>query len=229
MIDSLRVPACIATGDTGPVLQGELTVPKNVKGVVVFAPGSGTGRNSPHNLVVATRLQEVRLATLLIDLLDEHEARDYHNVFDEELIATRLAHAARWLAHHPSTRSLPLGYFGASTGAAAALIAAASDPQHVSAVVSTGGRPDLASSWLHRVHTPTLLLVGGLDDDMALSCNRDAYQRIIAAEKSLVVIRGAGHLFEEPGTLEDATDHARRWFVRHLCTVRTGPALHGVR
>ena len=220
MTTDLYIPANIATGRGGPVLPAEVTVPRTAVGVVVFAHGSGTSRNSPHNCLVAAKLQEARLATLLVDLLDEHEARDRHKVFDEELIATRLIYAARWLADQAATRSLALGYFGASTGAGAALIAAAREPQRVAAVVSRGGRPDMALSWLHRVHAPTLFIIGELDD-MALDGNQDAYHRV-PAERALIVVPGAGHLFEELGTLEEAADHARRWFVRHLAPGRTG-------
>jgi pimeloyl-ACP methyl ester carboxylesterase len=196
------------------LLPGELIVPRDARGLVVFAHGSGSSRLSPRNRLVAAGLQDAGLATLLLDLLDEHEARDRHCVFDEELLAERLEAAVRWTNAQPAARSLPLGYFGASTGAAAALIAAAREPDRVSAVVSRGGRPDMAMSWLHRVRAPTLLIVGELDD-LVLEWNQDAYRRL-RAEKSLVTIPGATHLFEEEGALQQVTDHARRWFLRYL-------------
>ena len=217
----------IATGAGGPVLPGDLTVPHNARGVVIFAHGIGSGRDNPHNHLVAETLREVRLATLLVDLLDEHEARDRHDAFDEEMIATRLMHAANWIGRRPSTSSLALGYFGASTGAGAVLIAAARQPGRVAAIVSRGGRTDMASSWLPRVQTPTLLIVGELDDNV-LNYNRHAYEQI-QAEKSLIVVPGATHLFEEPGALAEAADHARRWFLRHLVPRSTSSILRGAR
>ena len=207
---SVSIPA----GSGAPMLPAELTVPYQAKGVVLFAHGSGTRRDDPRDRLVATRLHEAGLATLLMDPLDEHEARDRHNLFDEELIATRLAAAARWLAAEPATHTLPLGYFGADTGAAGALIAAAREPEGVAAVVSRGGRPDIALSWLHRVRAPTLLIVGERDET-GLDWNKDAYQRI-KGDKALVLVPGATHLFGEPGALEETAEHALRWFVRHL-------------
>ena len=200
----------------GAVLAGDLTVPRTPKGVVIFAPDAGTCRNDLHELVVAEKLQEAGLATLRIDPLDEHEARDRHNVFDEELIATRLLEAARWLARERSTRNLPLGYLGTGTGAAAALIAAAQEPQRVAAVVSRRGRPDMALSWLHRVQAPTLFIIGE-HDECGLHCNEDACRRI-PAQRSLVLIPGADHLFVEKDALEKAAGHALCWFERHLGT-----------
>lgn len=207
---SVSIPA----GSGGLVLAAELTVPRSARGLVVFAHDSGTRRDDAHDRLVAARLHESGIATLLVDPLDEREARDYHNLFDEELIAERLMGAVRWLASEPSTRSLALGYFGAGTGAAAALIAAASDPGRAGAVVSRGGRPDMALSWLHRVRAPTLFIVGEWDDK-GLDWNRYAYRRI-PAEKSLVLVPGAAQLFAEAGTLDMAAAHAERWFARHL-------------
>lgn len=195
-------------------LEGELIVPGDAAGVVAFAHGSGSSRHSPRNQFVAREMQQVGLATLLLDLLEEYEAEDRHKVFDIELLGVRLLAAARWLGNNPSTRGLALGYFGASTGAAAALLAAARDPGRVSAVVSRGGRPDLAMRWLPQVQAPTLLIVGG-DDEPVLQWNRDAYERV-SAEKELVVVPRATHLFEEPGALEEVARHACRWFVRYL-------------
>ena len=206
----------------GRQLEGELIVPGGASGVVAFAHGSGSSRHSPRNQFVAQVLQQAGLATLLLDLLEEDEARDRHKVFDIELLALRLLAAARWLGDNPTTRSLALGYFGASTGAAAALVAAARDPGRVAAVVSRGGRPDLAMRWLPQVKAPTLLIVGE-NDEPVLQWNRDAYERL-GVEKDLVVVPRATHLFEEPGALEEVAQHACRWFVRHLSPlgVRSG-------
>ena len=204
----VRIPA------DGRRLEGELTFPGDASGVVAFAHGSGSSRHSPRNQFVARELQQAGLATLLLDLLEEEEAADRHKVFDIELLALRLLAAARWLGDNPSSRSLALGYFGASTGAAAALLAAARDPGRVSAVVSRGGRPDLAMRWLPQVKAPTLLIVGE-DDEPVLQWNRDALE-CLTVEKELVVVPRATHLFEEPGALEEVARHACRWFARHL-------------
>ncbi len=198
----------------GRELEGELIVPGEASGVVAFAHGSGSSRHSPRNQFVARELQQAGLATLLLDLLEEQEAEDRHKVFDIELLALRLLAAARWLGDNPSTHRLALGYFGASTGAAAALVAAAREPGRVSAVVSRGGRPDLAMRWLPQVKAPTLLIVGE-NDEPVLQWNRDALERL-GIEKELVVVPRATHLFEEPGALEEAARHACRWFVRHV-------------
>jgi len=195
-------------------VRGELRVPHDASGVVAFAHGSGSGRYSPRNRFVAQELRRLRLATLLVDLLEEDEAKDRDKVFDIGLLAVRLLAAARWLRAEGLTRSLAIGYFGASTGAAAALSAAAEAPELVAAVVSRGGRPDLAARALARVKAPTLLIVGAKDEQV-LDWNRDAYGQL-QTEKELVVIPGASHLFEEAGTLEEVARHAARWFVRHL-------------
>jgi len=206
----------------GQKLEGELVVPAGAVGVVVFAHGSGSSRHSPRNRYVAGELHKARLATLLLDLLTEDEAEDRSNVFDIELLARRLLCAAQWLAAEPQTGTLRLGYFGASTGAAAALLAAAQEPERVSAVVSRGGRPDIVMLWLPKVRAPTLLIVGG-EDQPVLDWNRSAYQRL-QAEKKLVVVPGATHLFEEPGTLEETARHAAGWFSRHLAASSARPA-----
>lgn len=199
----------------GPVtLRGTLRWSGRAHGVVVFAHGSGSSRHSPRNQFVARVLTAAGFATLLIDLLTERESEERGNVFDTVLLADRLAGAAEWLAGDPETAGLPVGYFGASTGSAAALIAAAGHPHRVSAVVSRGGRPDLAWDHLTAVHTPTLLIVGG-DDEPVLSWNRDALERL-ACPKELVVVPGATHLFEEPGALEQVAELARDWFARYL-------------
>ena len=203
----------------GPVeLAGNLCVPEEAGGVVLFAHGSGSGRHSPRNRHVARVLGEAGLATLLIDLLtpDEEEAdrESGHLRFDVGLLARRLAGATHWLRQNPDTRDLPVGYFGASTGAGAALIAAAERPREVGAVVSRGGRPDLAGDTLPLVEAPTLLIVGS-DDEPVIRMNEEALGRL-RAEKRLEIVPGAGHLFEEPGTLEEVARLAARWFTRHL-------------
>ncbi|WP_293310175.1 phosphoribosyltransferase [Mycolicibacterium sp.] len=199
----------------GPVtLAGHLTIPQRPTGIVVFAHGSGSSRHSPRNRYVADVLNRAGLGTLLFDLLTPAEERDRANVFDIGLLAQRLVEVTRWLAGQPDTASLPVGYFGASTGAGAALVAAADPGTTVAAVVSRGGRPDLAGSRLRDVHSPTLLLVGGWDD-VVIDLNRQA-QAEIPADCELTIIPGATHLFEEPGTLERVAELARDWFLRHL-------------
>jgi putative phosphoribosyl transferase len=194
-------------------LGGTLTVPSDPAGAVLFAHGSGSSRFSPRNIEVAGRLHDAGFATLLFDLLTEAEAADRSNVFAVELLARRLGAATRWLRDEPEG-SLPIGYFGASTGAAAALWAAPEFAESVAAVVSRGGRPDLAGPRLGSVTAPTLLIVGG-SDNVVLDLNREAFDAL-RSEKDLVVIRGATHLFEEPGALEQVANHAARWFGRHL-------------
>ena len=196
----------------GPVqLAGTLTVPTDPLGTVVFAHGSGSSRHSPRNRYVAGVLNEARLATLLIDLLTVEEEVDRAYVFDVELLAERLGHAARWVATAPEVSTRPVGFFGASTGAAAALWAATEEGCDVAAVVSRGGRPDLAGPRLAAVTAPTLLIVGG-NDDVVLDLNREA-QAQLRCESRLCVVPGATHLFEEPGTLEQVASLARDWFV----------------
>ncbi len=195
-------------------LAGDLVVPNGAVGVVVFAHGSGSSRLSPRNVAVAGALNERRIGTLLLDLLTPAEADDRSNVFDINLLAGRLEAATTWVAGRPEAAGLPVGLFGASTGAAAALVAAADLGSGIAAVVSRGGRPDLAGPALDRVTCPTLLIVGG-DDLVVLGLNREA-QRSLRCENRLEVVPGAGHLFEEPGALERVTELAAEWFVRHL-------------
>ena len=198
----------------GVLVPGDLTVPDQPHGVVAFAHGSGSSRLSPRNRQVAQTLNSDGFATLLFDLLTPEEERDRANVFDIPLLGRRLAAATGWLRRQPETSELPLGYFGASTGAAAALIAAADLAAELSAVVSRGGRPDLAAARLSEVRAPTLLIVGGLDPQV-LELNRQA-QRQLRCPNDLEVVVGATHLFEEPGTLEAVARLASDWFARHL-------------
>jgi len=195
-------------------LAGDLRTPARSTSVVLFAHGSGSSRTSPRNRFVADLLHRAGLATLLFDLLTPAEADDRAKVFDIELLAGRLVAATEWVQQCLSDRATAIGYFGASTGAAAALRAAAAPGAAVAAVVSRGGRPDLAGSQLARVRAPTLLIVGG-DDDVVLDLNRRARAQM-RCETALAVVPGASHLFEEPGTLERAADLARDWFVDHL-------------
>ncbi|MBX5494658.1 MAG: dienelactone hydrolase family protein [Bryobacteraceae bacterium] len=200
------------------VLQGDLATPFDATGLVIFAHGSGSGRFSPRNRHVAGRLRESGMATLLLDLLTESEERvdayTAHLRFDIPLLATRLIAATDWAKQQKDIQSLPIGYFGASTGAAAALIAAAERPREVRAVVSRGGRPDLAAGALENVQAPTLLIVGGRDLQV-LELNRQAYDRMRAPRK-LEIVEGATHLFEEPGALEEVARLAAEWFKQHL-------------
>jgi putative phosphoribosyl transferase len=195
-------------------LSGILTLPHNTKGLVLFAHGSGSSRRSPRNQFVAGILHDAGIATLLFDLLEESEAQDRTNVFDINLLAQRLEAAAAWSRRQPETRKLPLGYFGASTGAAATLAAAARRKTPVAAVVSRGGRPDLAGDFLPQVEAPTLLIVGGNDDEV-LELNRQALARL-RCPKELTLVRGATHLFEEPGALMQVAMLASTWFERYL-------------
>lgn len=202
----------------GVILEGNLGVPPNARGVVLFAHGSGSSRHSSRNRFVARGLREAGLATLLVDLLtSEEEAVDLHTRhlrFDIPLLAERLAGAIVWLAGESETRDLPVGIFGASTGGGAALVAAAERPDTVGAVVSRGGRPDLAGDALPHVRAPTLLIVGG-DDVPVIGMNRDAMARM-SAEVKLEIVPGATHLFEERGALEIVTQLACDWFLRHI-------------
>jgi putative phosphoribosyl transferase len=195
-------------------LEGELILPPGAQGVVAFAHGSGSSRHSPRNTFVAGVLQTAGLGTLLFDLLTRAEDTAYETRFDIALLTRRLIAATQWLQQQPQTTTLAIGYFGASTGAAAALQAAAALGSAIQAVVSRGGRPDLAGSALAQVQAPTLLLVGG-EDHGVIELNRRAYAQL-PGEKQLVIVPGATHLFEEPGTLEEVARLAAQWFVRHL-------------
>jgi pimeloyl-ACP methyl ester carboxylesterase len=211
----VQVPAGSAT------LEGNLSLPAEARAVVLFAHGSGSSRHSFRNRYVARVLNEAKLATLLIDLLtlDEEviDARTAQLRFDIDLLAERLVGATDWLTQFPDTKDLRIGYFGASTGAAAALVAAAVRPDAVGAVVSRGGRPDLAGAALTRVRAPTLLIVGG-NDVQVIQLNREALAQL-RCEKQLMIVPGATHLFEEPGALDEVARLARDWLQRHLIPV----------
>ena len=216
MSESSSHPVTISAG--GVVLDADLTVPVRAVGIVVFAHGSGSGRVSPRNRSVAAGLQAGGLATLLLDLLTPDEARvddvTHELRFDVERLAERLVHACRWVGERPDTASLPVGLFGASTGAAAALLAAARHAGPVRAIVSRGGRPDLAGEALSSVQAATLLIVGERDPTV-LELNREA-QRRLPPNARLAVVPDAGHLFEERGALAEVTRLARDWFVDHM-------------
>lgn len=208
----VAVPATATTG-RAISLPGRLSLPTPPVGLVLFAHGSGSSRWSPRNAQVAATLHEAWIGTLLFDLLTEQEAEDRVNVFDIDLLAERVLAAVRYVGGLEATRHLPLGLFGASTGAAAALVAAAREPR-VTAVVARGGRPDLAGGRLRSVRVPTLLIVGGADDQVRGLNERAAAE--LAGEKHLAVVPGASHLFEEPGALAAAATLAAEWFARHL-------------
>ena len=199
-------------------LRGILSVPAGASSVVVFAHGSGSGRLSTRNTFVARALNDVTLATLLVDLLTEDEeradARTGHLRFDIDLLTDRLLHVTDWLGHQSETASLSIGYFGASTGAAAALQAAAQRPESIHAVVSRGGRPDLAMNWLGSVKAPTLLIVGS-EDEQVIPLNESAYAALWT-RREIVIVPGASHLFEERGKIEEVARLAAGWFKRHL-------------
>jgi dienelactone hydrolase len=207
------------------VLEGTLGLPRETPGVVLFAHGSGSSRHSPRNRYVAQELQSEGIGTLLFDLLTrEEEAIDEVSGelrFDIPFLADRLMDATRWLLRRPDMKHVKIGYFGASTGAAAALVAAAEMQDAVGAVVSRGGRPDLAGDALSSVKAPTLLIVGG-DDEPVIGMNQEALAKLHCVEKKLVIVPGATHLFEEPGTLEEVARLAAGWFKQHLATTAKG-------
>ncbi|MEW6002552.1 MAG: alpha/beta hydrolase [Nitrospirota bacterium] len=199
-------------------LEGILTIPQGAQAAVIFAHGSGSSRLSPRNRFVAEVIRDSGIATLLFDLLTKEEDTVYASRFNIALLTERLKLATKWLKNQPQARKFALGYFGASTGAAAALWAAADLGPEIGAVVSRGGRPDLAEPILGLVQAPTLLLVGGYDD-VVIEFNQESY-KLIKAEKELKIILGATHLFEEPGTLEEVARLAAEWFKKHLVTRR---------
>ncbi|MEW6067782.1 MAG: alpha/beta hydrolase [Nitrospirota bacterium] len=196
------------------ILEGILDLPREAQALVIFAHGSGSSRHSKRNKYVAQVIREAGLGTLLFDLLTKEEDAIYENRFDIPLLSERLLAATLWIKEQPKTRKLNIGYFGASTGAAAALLAAVAPSSEVNAIVSRGGRPDLAEQALQYINAPTLLIVGG-NDYGVIQLNQQAY-KLIKAEKELQIIRGASHLFEEPGKLEQVARLSSEWFKRHL-------------
>ena len=216
-VTALEEPVQVNAGQV--TLEGDLGIPEGARGVVLFAHGSGSGRHSPRNRFVAGQLHAAGLATLLVDLLtEEEEAVDQYTAhlrFDIGLLADRLVGATDWLTENLRTAGLSVGYFGASTGGGAALVAAIQRPDRVGAVVSRGGRPDLAGAALPAVRAPTLLIVGG-DDGPVIGMNEEALERLGTRVKKLVIVPGATHLFEEPGKLEEVARLAADWFTRHL-------------
>ena len=213
-IEETRIDQIVQIPANGINLEGALVIPSGARGIVLFAHGSGSSRHSPRNNFVAQVLHKAGMGTLLMYLLTREEDSIYQNRFDIDLLTWRLERATQWLVDRPQSALLAIGYFGASTGAAAALQAAATFGPSIGAVVSRGGRPDLAMSALDRVQSPTLLIVGGLDD-IVIDLNRQAYAKL-KSEKHLAIVPGATHLFEEPGTLQEAARLAADWFKRHL-------------
>ena len=205
------IPASITS------LYGELTIPPRVEAMVIFVHGSGSSRKSIRNRTVAQRLNKQNIGTLLFDLLTEEEDKDYTKRFDIELLTGRLVNTTQWLAARPETAGLNMGYFGASTGAAAALEAAARLPD-IKAIVSRGGRPDMAMDALHNVHAPVLLIVGSRDGEV-LELNKAAFANL-NCEKKFTIIEGATHLFEEPGALDKVANEAGAWFHWHLAETK---------
>jgi len=208
-------------------LDGSLAIPPNAFSIVLFAHGSGSSRHSGRNRFVAQELQSRGIATLLFDLLTQQEEQvdrvTAQHRFDIRLLADRLITATQWTMLRPELASLNIGYFGASTGAAAALVAAAEHPDKIAAVVSRGGRPDLAGEALRNVQAPTLLIVGG-DDEPVIGMNREALARLRCPAKQLTIVPGATHLFEEPGALEEVAELAADWFTHHLSVAKNNPA-----
>lgn len=198
----------------GVTLEGALVLPEQAHGMVVFAHGSGSSRHSPRNNFVAGVLQAEGIGTLLTDLLTRQEDLVYETRFDIQLLTERLIMVTEWVSNQKLIKGLPIGYFGASTGAAAAINAAAYSRDRVKAVVSRGGRPDMAMQTLPKISMPVLLIVGG-NDEVVIELNRKAYDQI-NAQKEMIIIPGASHLFEEPGTLDQAAALAARWFKTHL-------------
>ncbi|MBA4263971.1 MAG: hypothetical protein C0453_02720 [Comamonadaceae bacterium] len=211
MVD-LLVSEAVQIGATR--LLGNLVIPAHAIGLVLFLHGSGSDRTSPRNMSVASALHQQHLATLLFELTTEEEARSSSTAFDLDLATQRTMQTLQWLNGHQEAGRYPLGLFGCSTGAAVALVAAARCPEQIKAVVSRGGRPDLADNWLPQVKAPTLLIVGGLDTEV-LSLNRQV-MRLMNAPKRLEVVPGAGHLFEEPGSLSSVAAYAGSWFQTHF-------------
>ncbi len=203
---------------SGIKLEGSLVIPEGAPGLILFAHGSGSSRFSPRNNFVAREIRKSGMGTLLMDLLTKEEDTTYETRFNIGLLSQRLEAATRWVKGRKDTGALRIGYFGASTGAAAAIQAAVSMGQEIGAIVSRGGRPDLAEPYLSKLQTPALLIVGGMDD-VVIELNRKAY-RMIKSEKELVIVPGATHLFEEPGTLEEVARLAADWFKKRLGPIK---------
>ena len=222
--DGMSRDISIETQDA--VLPGQLVLPRNALGLVLFAHGSGSSRHSPRNRYVAQVLQSQKIGTLLFDLLTpgEESIDRYAGQlrFNIPFLAKRLVAATKWAASSPDTQDLPVGYFGASTGAGAAFVAASEMPGAISAIVSRGGRPDLAEDALGAVCTPALLIVGG-EDEPVIALNRQALAKLKSADKKLVIVPGATHLFEEPGTLEEVARLAADWFGKHFGATKESP------
>lgn len=214
MIPSNEIHKTVTIRLDSIVLKGNLSIPENATGVVIFSHGSGSSRLSPRNNYVAEVLQQKGLGTLLFDLLTEDEDRIYQNRFNIDLLTLRLIDVTQWLQQQKGAKGLPMGYFGASTGAASALRAAAFYGKEIKAVVSRGGRPDMALTELHKVSAPVLLIVGGLDDEV-IALNEKAYQKL-ECKRKLEIITGATHLFAESGKLEEVTRISADWFATHL-------------
>lgn len=204
----------ISIPDGNNFIEGSLIIPANAAGIVVFAHGSGSSRHSIRNNYVASVIRKKNIATFLLDLLTPTEDADYARRFDIDLLAHRLLIATRWLQEQQETKNLRIGYFGASTGAAAAIQSAAANANIIKAIVSRGGRPDLAMPYLEKITAPTLLIVGG-NDEIVMELNIEAYKNM-QCEKKLEIVEGATHLFEEPGTLEKVALLAQKWFDKHL-------------
>ena len=204
----------ISLTDGGKIIEGSLIIPPNAAGIVVFAHGSGSSRHSIRNNYVASVIRKKNIGTFLLDLLTPEEDSDYARRFDIDLLAHRLFIATKWLQEQTHTKNLRIGYFGASTGAAAAIQSAAETIDIVKAIVSRGGRPDLAMPYLDKITAPTLLVVGG-NDGIVIELNIEAYKNL-KCEKKLEIIEGATHLFEEPGTLEQVAVLAEKWFEKYL-------------
>ena len=204
----------ILINDGEKTIEGSLIIPSGAGGIVVFAHGSGSSRHSVRNNYVAAVIRKNNLATFLLDLLTPEEDADYSKRFDIDLLAHRLFIAKKWLQEQPDTKNLRIGYFGASTGAAAAIQSAAGNADIVKAIVSRGGRPDLAMPYLEKITAPTLLIVGG-NDEIVIELNIEAYNNL-QCDKKLEIVEGATHLFEEPGTLEQVAILAEKWFEKYL-------------
>ena len=209
-----KVEKMILINDGEKTIEGSLIIPSGAGGIVVFAHGSGSSRHSVRNNYVAAVIRKNNLATFLLDLLTPEEDADYSKRFDIDLLAHRLFIAKKWLQEQPDTKNLRIGYFGASTGAAAAIQSAAGNADIVKAIVSRGGRPDLAMPYLEKITAPTLLIVGG-NDEIVIELNIEAYNNL-QCERKLEIVEGATHLFEEPGTLEQVAILAEKWFEKYL-------------